>query len=241
MDLQVLHEWPTIVGTETIELPQIMRDVLVKVIKKQDSVFTEDTYNKTNKTTDDLEAFDSKIYNLFDYSRYDMAEEATQVKEFEKIMSKVIREYVYEAWQVDQDIEIDVRGFGNIQRTFGRRTAPHFHHGWDGVLVHYVTVGGEYESEESLPIMNTEYSGNLLLLDPRPNNYISDSDVRADILLITPFNGFTLIHPGCIWHETHTHTKAGDRVLVSINFHIRNRNFDELPTTLDNPYRKNTN
>ena len=76
MDLQVTHEWPTVIGTETVELPQVMRDVLVKVIKKQDSVFTENTYNKTNKTTAELEAFDAKIYNLFDYSRYETAEES---------------------------------------------------------------------------------------------------------------------------------------------------------------------
>ena len=49
MDLQVTHEWPTVIGTETVELPQVMRDVLVKVIKKQDSVFTENTYNKKSQ------------------------------------------------------------------------------------------------------------------------------------------------------------------------------------------------
>jgi len=243
MDLQVTEEWPTIIGTETIELPQVMRDVLVKVIKEQDSVFTENTYNKINKTTSDLEAFDSKIYNLFDYSRYEIEEEITQIKEFEKIMSKVIREYVSEAWQVDQDIEIDVRGFGNVQRTFGRRTPPHFHHGWDGVLAHYVTIGGEYKTKYTIPheTKDTDYSGELLLLDPRPNNSNPDENRRQDVVRIHPHNGLTLVHPAYVWHETHTHTKAGDRVLVAINFHIRNRNFDELPTTLVNTYREGSN
>ena len=241
MDLQVTHEWPTVIGTETVELPQVMRDVLVNVIKKQDSVFTENTYNKTNKTTAELEAFDAKIYNLFDYSRYETAEETIQIREFEKIMSKVIRSYIAEAWQVDPNIEIDVRGFGNVQNTFGRRTAPHFHHGWDGVLAHYVTIGGEYESDTPMEPMDTNYSGQLLLLDTRPNNCIPDDTSRLDVVHLNPHNGLTVIHPAYVWHETHTHTKVGDRVLVAINFHIRNRNFDELPTTLDNPYRKSTN
>ena len=76
-----------------------------------------------------------------------------------KIMSKVIRTYVTEAWQVDPHVEINVRGFGNVQNTFGRRTAPHFHHGWDGVLAHYVTVGNEYESDVPMTPMDTPYSG----------------------------------------------------------------------------------
>tara|TARA_Y100001936_G_scaffold86957_1_gene85293 strand:- start:33756 stop:34502 length:747 start_codon:yes stop_codon:yes gene_type:complete len=240
-DLQVTHEWPTIIGTEIIELPQIMKDVLVKVIKRQDSVFTEHTYNKTNKTTAELAAFDEKIYNIFDYSRYDTEGEITQIKAFEKIMSKVIRTYVTEAWQVDPHVEINVRGFGNVQNTFGRRTAPHFHHGWDGVLAHYVTVGNEYESDVPMTPMDTPYSGQLLLLDTRPSTCIPDGDVRNDVVRLNPVNGLTVIHPGYVWHETHTHTQTGDRVLVAINFHIWNRNFDELPTSLDNSYRPSSN
>jgi hypothetical protein len=89
--------------------------------------------------------------------------------------------------------------------------------------------------------MDTNYSGQLLLLDTRPNNCIPDDTNRLDVIRLDPHNGLTVIHPAYVWHETHTHTKVGDRVLVAINFHIRNRNFDELPTTLDNPYRKSTN
>ena len=70
----------------------------------------------------------------------------------------------------------------------------------------------------------------MLLLDTRPSTCIPDGDVRNDVVRLNPVNGLTVIHPGYVWHETHTHTQTGDRVLVAINFHIWNRNFDELPT-----------
>jgi hypothetical protein len=236
LDVQIEHAWPVIIGNQQIDLPKEMRTTLIEIIKKQDHVFTEDTYNEKITITES-ELFERKIYNLFDYPKYSDENEIKQVKGFEQIMSKVIRDYVHQAWGANKDCDIKIRGFGNVQRTFGRRTAPHYHHGWDGVLAHYLTAGEEFELETSIPVMDTEHSGDLLLLDPRPNNYVPDKNTRTDIIHITPSNGLTVIHPGYVWHETHTHTKAGIRVLVAISFNIITKNHDELPTTLDNPYR----
>ena len=242
--LQISNEWSTIIGNDHIDLPIEMRKTLIDIIKKQDHVFTEDTYDEKIGTLTESEIFERKIYNIFDYSRYSDKNEIKQVEGFEKIISGIIREYVHEAWNTDKDCDIKIRGFGNVQKTFGRRTAPHYHHGWDGVLAHYLTAGEEFDLEEkqyNKPI-NTDYSGDLLLLDPRPAN-VSAPIAREgypgnnQYFAINPKTGTTIIHPGYIWHETSTHTKAGIRVLVAVSFNILTKNHDELPTTLDNTYR----
>lgn len=239
--LKIDREWPSTIAQEHINLPEEMRITLIDIIKKQDQVFTEDTYNKQIGITKDTELFERKIYNIFDCSRYSDENEVKQVKGFEKLMSSVIRDYIHKAWDADKNVEIKVRGFGNVQKTFGRRTAPHFHHGWDGVLAHYLTVGEEFDLKEQNvhKPFDTDWSGKFILLDPRPKNdfYGRHAWKCARYQEITPTKGLTIIHPGYLWHETNTHTKAGVRVLVAISFTILTRNHSELPTTLDNPDR----
>ena len=241
--LQIDNAWPTTIGKEHIDLPIEMRKTLIDIIKKQDHVFTEDTYDGKIGTITESELFERKIYNIFEYSRYSDENEIKQVKDFEKITSNVIREYVHEAWGTNKDCDIKLRGFGNVQRTFGRRTAPHYHHGWDGVLAHYLTVGEEFDLEENQhESLNTDGSGEFFLLDPRPAN-VSAAIARKgypsnnQYVSITPEVGTTLIHPGYVWHETSAHTKAGIRVLVAASFNILTKNHNELPSTLDNPHR----
>jgi len=248
--LKIDQEWPSTIAEGHIDLPEEMRITLIDIIKKQDHVFTEDTYDGKIGTITESELFERKIYNIFDCSRYSDENEVKQVKDFEKIISNVIRDYIHKAWDADKNVEIKARGFGNVQQTFGRRTAPHYHHGWDGVLVHYLTIGGEFDLEKysdgspSRPPLNTDFSGDLILLDPRPCN-IGVTIAREgypgnnQYFVVTPTKGFTLIHPGYVWHETNTHTKAGVRVLVAVSFTILTKNHDELPTTLVNSYRKN--
>ena len=52
-----------------IYLPEITRQVLISIMTKQSMVFTEQTYDKKNKTAKELNKFNNSIYNLFDYSR----------------------------------------------------------------------------------------------------------------------------------------------------------------------------
>ena len=232
--LEVKHEWTTPIGKMNIYLPEITRQVLIKLMTKQSIIFTEDTYNETNKTTSELKKFEDRVYNLFDYSNDALTPiEVSALKEFEKIASKIIRTYINKAWDVDEDVEIRVRGFGNVQKPFGRRTAPHFHHGWDGVFVHYLTAGEEFsDPNDPTPpplLLDTDYSGNLLLLDPRPAIRMPHNNKAKTYI---PETGMTLIHPGYLWHETHTHTKAGIRVAFVLNFNIHNKNYDVLPTNI---------
>ena len=254
--LDVTHEWTTPIGKMDIYLPEIHRQVLIKIMTKQAIVFTEHTYNKKNKTAEELKQFNDSVYNLFDYANNDYTPlELSALKEFEKIASKIIRTYINKAWEIDEDVELKVRCFGNVQRSFSRRTSPHFHHGWDGVFVHYLTVGEEFnypgfteEMNEQLSVTSTRakdgrekldnldvqtspeaYSGYLLFLDPRPAIRMPYNNKAKTI---KPEVGTTLVHPAYLWHETQTHTKPGIRVAIVINFNITNRNYDELPTSL---------
>jgi len=254
--LNINHEWTTPIGKMHIYLPEITRQVLISIMTKQSMVFTEQTYDKKNKTAKELNKFNNSIYNLFDYSKDNLTSlELSALKEFEKISSKIIRTYINKAWEIDEDVEVKVRAFGNVQRPFSRRTSPHFHHGWDGVFVHYLTVGEEFNhpkfsdeknehlattaerTKESREILDKadiqtspeDYSGDLLLLDPRPAIRMPYNNKAKTI---KPEVGLTLVHPAYLWHETQTHTKPGIRVAIVINFNINNRNYDELPTNL---------
>ena len=88
--LQISNEWSTIIGNDHIDLPIEMRKTLIDIIKKQDHVFTEDTYDEKIGTLTESEIFERKIYNIFDYSRYSDKNEIKQVEGFEKIISGII-------------------------------------------------------------------------------------------------------------------------------------------------------
>ena len=226
--LDVTHEWTTPIGSINIYLPDVVRTVLVGIMTKCQNVSTGDNYDGTGNE------FDAKTYNLFDYSNKEWNEnEIRCLQEFEKIASKIIRTYIKKAWNMDENVNIQARCFGNIQRTHSMRTLPHYHHGWDGVLSHYLTVGDEFkfptDADNEPPPFDNPDSGTLLLLDPRPsikvpNNYKAKT--------IKPKIGTTILHPGYVWHETHGHTRAGVRSALVVNFNIENRNYGILPTKL---------
>ena len=249
--LEVKHEWVTPIGKMYIYLPELTRQVLINLLAKQNQVTTSDTYDETS-----TDALNNAVYNLFDYTKKETTPlEISALKEFEKIASKIIRTYIHKAWNLDEDEVIKVRAFGNVQRPFTKRTAPHFHHGWDGVFVHYLTIGEEFnyplfdvESNNKLTttadratlgraMLDTndvatspsDHSGDLILLDPRPAIKMPYNNKAKTI---KPEIGMTLLHPGYLWHETQTHTKAGVRAAIVINFNIENRNYDILPTCL---------
>jgi len=260
--LEIEHCWTTPIGKIHIYLPDEIRQTLIGILTKRVNNSTSESYDQINKVIDVMPL----IYNLFDYSEENQTknykvgldinkDEIKCLKEFEKISSKIIRTYINKAWDFDEDVEIKVRCFGNVQRSFSKRTTPHFHHGWDGVFIHYLTVGEEFnyplfddEANEKLATTAnratlgrkrldtndvaatpSDHSGELLLLDPRPAIRMPYND-KAKV--IKPTLGLTLIHPAYLWHETQTHTKAGIRVAIVINFNIENRNYDILPTSL---------
>lgn len=235
--MKIQDAWPTKLGTLDIDLPQEMREVLIRFLEGIENVHTYDTYNDV----DNGKKLDDSVYNLFDYSheRYKKDDWLTKkallyIKQYEKINSVFIRHYIKEAWNIQDDRDIRVRCFGNVQLTGGRRTVPHYHHGWDGVAVHYLTIGKEFESSNSHLVKpnqsrEEESSGEFLLLDPRPNIKMP---INEKSITFKPYVGFTLIHPAYLWHETETYTDFGIRVCIVTNFSINTRNIDIIPTML---------
>ena len=235
--MEIEQAWSTPIAKLHIGLPLEMRAVLVRLLMKQVGVLTENTYDAVNKE-DGINAFNDSLINLFDYSNSSYSDKCVEyLQRFEQIASEHIRNYIEQAWGLDRDSEIKIRGFGNIQRTLGRRTGLHHHHGWDGVFLHYLTVGGE---DDLLSVeledwdfyhrpYHTDYSGDLIMVDPRgPIKMPYNEKAKT----FKPEIGLTLIHPAYLWHETHTHTGIGTRVGIVINFNITNKNVDQLPTTL---------
>ena len=243
--MKIIDAWPTKLATMDIELPQEMREVLSRFLEGITNVHTYDTYNDV----DNGKKLDDSVYNLFDYSheRYNKDDWLTKkallyMKQYEKISSIVIRNYIKEAWNIEDNRDIRVRCFGNVQLTGGRRTVPHFHHGWDGVLAHYLTVGNEFESEQNSEYQNDprdeKTSGEFLLLDPRPSIRMP---INEKAITFKPYVGFTLIHPAYLWHETETYTDKGLRVCLVINFNITTKNIEHLPTNLINLQNADSN
>ena len=248
--LHIEHEWTTPIGNLRIYLPDALRQVLISILVRHKNISTQASYNSTS------DLFDAKTYNLFDHSDKSFTDiEKRCLIHFETIASELIRTYVKKAWGWDESLKIKARCFGNVQRPFSRRTAPHHHHGWDGVFVHYLTIGEEFnypdfsdktnenlktitsrakkgremlDAEDSTTI-HTDHSRDLLLLDPRPSIRMPYNN-KAKV--IKPEVGTTLLHPAYLYHETETHTKPGIRVAIVINFNIENPNYDTLPTYL---------
>tara|TARA_B100000470_G_scaffold219628_1_gene206786 strand:- start:1343 stop:2032 length:690 start_codon:yes stop_codon:yes gene_type:complete len=222
--LDVTHEWTTPIGKIDINLPDMMRKVLLSIVMR-----CGDVYEAGHKLIPE-----KPCINLFDYANSPWNEqEVKHLQEFEKIISKIIRTYVKKAWGIAEDSLMTTRCWGNIQDTFDMRTIPHYHqrrYGWDGALLHYLTVGDEFKFSDSPDTYNpTDYSGDLLLLDPRGSIKAPNDNKQ---IIIKPQIGTTIVHPAYLWHETHAHTKQGIRCAMIINFSIINEQHDMVLTKL---------
>tara|TARA_Y100001949_G_C15937730_1_gene308686 strand:+ start:331 stop:981 length:651 start_codon:yes stop_codon:yes gene_type:complete len=192
--------WTTPIGQIELDLPKVMREALIQGVISESNM------------------------DLFDYTKY--AHEShihifKAIYRFEIIISKFIREYIAQAWGLDKNQPMLIHGLSHVQVPYQRRVEPHFHHNVDGTLIHYLTVGDEYfmkDMDTSVPKLQHDYSGDLLLLDPRPSiSYPYNNKAKT----IRPKVGTTIIHPGYVWHETNAHTRAGLRVALVINFDIQ--------------------
>ena len=220
--LNVSHEWTTPIGSIDTILPDMMRKVLVSIVMRCGDVYECGMVGV------------EKAFNLFNYVNSPWSEqEVKYLQEFEKIVSKIIRTYVKKAWGIDEDSAMTTRCWGNIQDTFDMRTLPHYHqrrYGWDGVLMHYLTVGDEFKFVDSPNTSNpTDYSGDLLLLDPRGSIKAPNDNKQ---ITIKPRIGTTILHPAYLWHETHAHTQRGLRSAMIINFSIINEQHEAVLTKL---------
>tara|TARA_Y100000310_G_scaffold269111_1_gene282087 strand:+ start:2147 stop:3016 length:870 start_codon:yes stop_codon:yes gene_type:complete len=129
------QEWVTPVGQIELNLPEAMRIGLIEYIASKGYCTTMGTHKRTMTTE-----FERNHYNLFDDS-----ENNPHIKGYEEISSEIIRYFVAKAYNIENadQLDIECRGFGNMQTT-GRRTYPHYHHAFDGVMITYLTLGGEF-------------------------------------------------------------------------------------------------
>ncbi len=219
ISMEITDHWTTPLGEDKIEIGEELRKQLIQVIANDGS-------------------------NIFIYPNDDP--NAHAIREFEKISNKIIRDYITEAYGITNidDLDIEARSFGNHQ-VYGGRTYPHYHHGFDGVLIYYLTAGNEYvlddnrypvDLDNNLKTSNTDGSGNLILQDPRPSqNYPYCNKALA----WSPVTGTLLMHPACIWHESNTFTGSGIRVSIVINYRILTKTNSTIVKPLSTIYDEN--
>tara|TARA_B110001454_G_scaffold148183_1_gene137583 strand:+ start:517 stop:1278 length:762 start_codon:yes stop_codon:yes gene_type:complete len=225
----IVDEWTTKIGKVKITLPEETRKGLIKfIVQKAYSVKSDSQDQYTDK----------HFYNMFESSN-----ENDYIAEYEKYTNELVRYYIANAWNV-QDVEnmsIKSKAFGSVL-TYGQRTYPHYHHGYDGVFIHYLTLGNEFtinghsiKEIEGEPDHGLEFTpdkdiraptthpkifeqqGNLLLQDPRPS--ISYPYNRKAIAIV-PEVGLSVFHPGYVWHESNPFTNGGIRVAINVKYKI---------------------
>ena len=134
-------DWPTSIGQIRFKLPEEMRIGLIKNIAKH---AYQSKYQTSTPDGADSEYTSRHHYNMF--ARPDgMVSYDESITSYEEISAELIRYYVANSWGVTGvvDMKIKAKCFGNIQ-TWGQRTYPHYHHGFDGVMITYLTVGEEF-------------------------------------------------------------------------------------------------
>lgn len=160
-------------------------------------------------------------YNLFDEA--DQHPERDAIIEFERIACQAYREYLRDAYQIEEwdKVRLSGRAFGNVQVP-GARTFPHYHQSVDGELIHYLEID---ENDPDRDLSPRHGSHALLLLDPRGTpNYPYWEKVHS----IPPQVGMTVLHPAYVWHETNPYRGTGIRVAMVVNFQVVSHGYVEL-------------
>jgi len=134
-NLKITPEWVTPIGQVELNLPEPMRIGLIEYIASKGYCTTMGTHKRVQTIE-----FEKNHYNMFNDSDNNPA-----IKGYQDISSELIRYYMAHAYHVENadKLDIECRAFGNMQ-TPGRRTFPHYHHAFDGVMITYLTLGGEF-------------------------------------------------------------------------------------------------
>jgi hypothetical protein len=202
--------WTTPIGTVDIDLSDDIRRALIQWVIMN--------YTQRIGIKEPIPSF----VDLFDYTQYatnDRIHIFKAVYRFEIIVSKIIRSFIKQAWGMDETVRVKSHCTSKVQLPFDKRIEPHRHNNVDATLIHYLTVGDEFylDNMKEYPYINNEYSGELLLLDPRPSiSYPYNNKAKT----IIPKVGTTIIHPGYVWHETNQHTQPGLRICLIVNVEI---------------------
>ena len=246
--MKLTKQWVTPIGEVDINLPENMRVGLIKYIASKGYCTTMGTHKKTQTPE-----FEKNHYNMFDDK-----DSNQHIEEFEHIASELIRYYVANSWDISNaaQLKIDARAFGNMQ-TAGRRTYPHYHHSFDGVMIHYLTTGGEFKIKghdgnklTNVP-SNAEIEPITGTVDQIEDHYKPENiddmpcegsgtmllqDPRPSIsypysnkaIAFEPSVGKTVFHPAYVWHESNNYEGEGIRCAVVINFRVLTRNNTDL-------------
>tara|TARA_B100000470_G_scaffold72642_1_gene55505 strand:- start:5387 stop:6166 length:780 start_codon:yes stop_codon:yes gene_type:complete len=230
---ELRDDWSSSLGLISFDLPDEVRIGLIKCIVKQ-------TYQHVHPMENGYS--NKHYYNLFANST-----DNEFVDLYKKNIAELIRYYVANAWNVENvaDMDIEAKCFGNVQ-SWGQRTYPHYHHGYDGVAITYLTLGDEIsidvdcmennnwedfliDAPKAVKIVSFaptapsthpkefEEPGNLILLDPRP---AISYPYNRKAWHLKPEVGLTLLHPGYLWHESNPFMGSGIRVAITVNFNI---------------------
>ena len=100
--------------------------------------------------------------NIFEHSPVP-GENSDIINDFEDMVWLIINEYLAEAYNlsykslekgkvIDDKYTIKIKAFGNHQ-TYGGRTYPHYHNHYDGVVIHYLTVGDEFKLNNNYDVI----------------------------------------------------------------------------------------
>ena len=128
--MKITKNWTTKVGKMQLNVPEDLKRKLIEIIVRD-------------------------VTNFFVYDKNDP--NADFLKKYEMMANEVIRYYLTNAYNITDAKSLNIEGnaFGNHQ-VYGGRSYPHYHHSFDGVMIHYLTAGEEYVLDENNKVQEIE-------------------------------------------------------------------------------------
>jgi len=135
--------WTTPIAEINFPLSFKTRLNLIHTIAKKSFHKGIKNFNATPRTPDNP---DTKYASKHFYNLLTSRDSDPSINDFAEHANELIRYYIANAWGVPdiEETQIEAKCFGNMQ-VHGQRTYPHYHHGFDGVLITYLTCGGEFD------------------------------------------------------------------------------------------------
>ncbi len=128
--MKITKNWPTPIGKIQMDVPEDLKRKLIEIIVRD-------------------------VTDFFVYDKNDP--DADFLKEYEMMANELIRYYLTNAYNITdaKSLNIEANAFGN-HLIHGGRSYPHYHHCFDGVMIHYLTAGDEYVLDENFKVQEIE-------------------------------------------------------------------------------------
>tara|TARA_B110001454_G_scaffold38721_1_gene38130 strand:+ start:242 stop:997 length:756 start_codon:yes stop_codon:yes gene_type:complete len=129
IEMKVIHKWSTPIAEKSIYLNDEYRKILIRAVVKHGANIFQSLPGESIDVYDTIEDFQQRSY-------------------------LAISDYLNEAYNISigNKYTIDVKAFGNHQM-YGGRTYPHYHNHYDGVMVHYLTIGDEFKLNDDYDVI----------------------------------------------------------------------------------------